>query len=909
MATLLDSKHIDASSSSAFRGSMGYASTESTVANQIRIPLVEDVVRPGSNITFNLPRNLGVLTNLRLCFQMNITFPYYPQVTNLLGNNLTQAGWSSYNALTKQAFPTWNNSKPTNVPLLFLSQRAYALDFPVNMGAFSVVSKCSLETETGFIVSEYNDPYQLEKWMQFKYTTLKDTEMRLFDQETQGGICQPQTMHPNLQPAFNVSGKNRAVTYKISDDSKEITFTKQICVPFPLTFGADKLFAYMIGNTKLMIDMAEISPRVLTSNIQRVNGYLDLREDFAHNIPPGRQLPTVTTGNADAPNEATLDAFTTKSILGIGVAVCNPNPAQDPYTNMTAGQKFTVLKLTLQGLRCQTGDITAIIGDPSLHRQNASFPRVHNDETTNPASTLLQVGGVLYVRLAAMDLPTTGMNSHGYESYPEAVTSQGFAKLLDRWVRVPIHPSNIAKVILVGNHESPVSMPSSFFVRDAEKAINAIGKENSVFVQFCTPISLHVPVHGVNLLPIVNTKDNDTPPNPITARKGGYGTMLDDVFWETDTVIDDEQPLPLMYDQNLGFQFMFNIGEPIDAYLVNSAFGTGGGTTLTAPNIPLFQLKSQNPPDNNNPIIDKFDLGQVVPPDYSIVMPTTVTYTNVCLQASKQILSDGVAQYLKTMYETSGVIFTAVVPRFQVFNVTDMSSTMFNVNISKTVAYFFTLEVRTLYNPIDHLPIGYPTMTFDNYRIVQGSYEVRNVKNWEQNQLLGGKLVQPVVSFKDNKKIALFQKPSGPGPSQYVCNMWAQAFGNALGESEATINNSYLASMQYFLDGIYSCQTRDGGAHFAEKTSFQIYFKIKNDYPGNSMTSTQLLTQSMSYTTNATPDAREFTTVDATITKPQDTKIPLVPLYVTAWCQEQLIMKEGQPLQAGTAPANLTILE
>jgi hypothetical protein len=913
MASLLETHHLDATSTKFFRGSLGYADTEGSYGRQIRIPLTEAEARPGSNLTFYLPPNLGYLTDIRFCYTIHLEFDYYPSVEGLIAMGLSTAMWTNPNALEKRMLPTWKtNNKPEVYEPLFISQKGYALDFPVNLGAFSIVSYASLETTTGNVFTEYNNPIQLEKWNQWNYTTKSDQEMVIFDSETQSGILHPQTIQPSLQPPLGTYGKMRAFTYRFSEDNKKITFSKKVCVPFPFAFP-DKWMLYLIGGVYLRINLHENLDRVFGQNIIRTNGYLDLIKDFAFGYVSDLQPNDDNTLADDATNTPYFQNCN-KSILSVGVAMVNNDPTKAKYTvggnvvpiAQLPDNKVTMLKFTFQGLRLSTQDLDFIIGAPTLQRANPSG-RIDSSALKqpnsgklygNPASTLRQTGGVLHLRLSHMDLPTTKLVNTPQGEYAESIHMQGFAALRDTWARVPIYPSNIAGIYNVGMHEVARITPEASIADESEQATAALGEESCVYIAFCVPVTVLVPAWHVNLNPILS---NGGDPPTIT-RRGGYGVFLDAPQFGSDELPEGVDPvLPLMREQNLGVEFQFNIGEPLDRFAT-----PGDGSYILPDDIPLKYV-TQN--SQGNMIYNNYNLSDVEHNSYDILQPTKVTYTDIFLQATKKTLSDGVHKYLESLYEAEGIPITAVAWNSISYNLSTTEGVELDFISSKTQTAFFTFELRSPYNNVNRLPLGQPVLTMEYFKLQQGSFIVKNVLAQEQALVIGNKFIQPHLTYVGGTRSTLYQKPTGCGPTQSMWLDWSQAFGNATGESEKEINCGYLHSLQYTHDTIYNCQTRDGMAHFAEQTSWKAYFKVRKWYPGNSLDSRALITDYDTYVTKNVPDKLSFTETDVFLADKATSQIPSMPLYITAWGLAEWILSKGKGMQGGTARGVIKILE
>jgi hypothetical protein len=915
MATLLDTQ-LDVTSTSRFKASLGLVNTESSITTQIAVPLTEFSVRPGSQISFYLPANLGYVKDPKLEFTMNLTFKWVPAAYRLIVGAMAQAAWQNLSALEASTFPKFPGGAPAAFPRMLFDSDTYALDFQKHLGAWSLVSSCSIETTTGVVFDEINSIIQLEKWMQWQCANKSPTDLQIFDQLTQAGICQPNTLQPNMQPAFNCSGKTRCVSYEIDPDRQEITFVKKVTVPIPLTFG-DKWPLKYIGDCVLRMQMAEISYQNMTCDRIICNAYLDLRSDYSFS-ETGQDIsgnvPPIPPGLPNDPSNSVVAQSTFKSILAVGVCGCQNNPAVDKYQGdpMSTDWDVTFMHVTFNGIKLTTGDLEKIIGSCDLNR---SEPQIfqwlqppQQGRTYNPGAAIFSSGAMMYIRVAHFDLPVSGASApYAFPNAYAQVLIQGVPELNDAWTQVPVYASNIANVFLVGSNSGAYNGEPEDSQANCTMNLSELGKESSVYVQFVQPIVAYIPVKGVNLTPIVTAAGGPGP-----ARISNYGGFLPDPTVQPADVpyaVDIRgDVLPLMMEQNIGFEVQFIIGEQ----KTNIAYeGHDGGNPVPTVNQNVYE----STPDINQNYVHELLPGAVSAPE--LLMPKSVSYSEMRLTFSKQKESEGVAKYLNELWETDGIVISQVGTSSACYNISSIEGLQLTFSSESSVLYGMTFEVRPTYQNVPYLQIAMPCATMQYYTLSQGSYIVRKVLQEEQAEVIGSKYVCQQLCFSTQPngplKAVIYGKPTGTGPSEYLYRKWAQFFGNATGESEKSINMAWLHSAGCLKDGIYNANTRDGGALLPSRTTWDLKFQLRNRYPQNSRAPSDYV-DGFDRTPFNTPDIPFYYTLDndrANIWLQADatSTIPTLSFYITSWQQRQWVIKKGRPLQGTTALGVVRILE
>ena len=802
-----------------------------------RISAREKVVQPTTTVVINLPKTNGLITNPVLEFDLMMTFPNVFQPPHV-GVTARQAIWGApsvetaiylneYYGNTQQAFETgWSNGT------------AYAFA-PHTLGGYArLFETITLQDKQGRIIDQLNftdaRDYNLAQIM-----TLPHDKAVLYDQQMGTNVYQFSNQQPNLSRPLGVNATQFVNTYKESEDSKTITFTKHVAMPVPLYFGPNWPLAQM-GDVDLVLKMNPASTGIFTAPPQHFSGFMDVRSQY--------QLSKTAMGNATAGNVASY-------IISPGVNFNGGTSAPQ-----TAGMGST-LNLNLTGLILDTSDLEALLGPESLQRPSVWSTMDQATKTVEyPASHIMSTGFAFNVKIAQIDLPLLdpallqaafGQNVT-QEQIDQVYGMIGTPLLRDVTVPIQVFASQISSISLLPPTPVPNIAANSSALCNAA-ITNALpsldlrtGNQSTrgqVVIRFTENIAVQLPIWQMDASAMAfQTASGAMVRYPWKSDNPATPTF-------TDNMMAAVPVTSLWTPENLNIQIMYEI-------TTNSSAKVG----ITSSTLPVDNCIVQAGAARS------FPYGTVTQPDSWEIQ-------NLALRIERPVLTPDLMKELDDAAgSTQGLRIRRLAHMNQYKNLSNgLSAEEWTINT--TQAQLYALRWRLEFPPNDNIWGYEPFLSngaFSRAGLTEASVALffRNPVDLLCN--LGGKFAWTVPNFSVNPGIVtsnfpntyanICTRPKGAGGTPETFQLIASCFANSKGVSDSdlvpfSVNEAAASRLRLPMDVWYAANTLGGSAQIPRnlqlKFSFTPVTQIELAAANMTMTTDLVAKLPMYYTSNA----------------------------------------------------------
>lgn len=770
-------------------------------ATKISVNAIQDVLKPGSTVSFDLPASWGTVSDVMLSAVLELTFPMSSLVQPLkIGD---KANWVNLTPAQQSFYADENDFK-----YQLANGTDYSMDFQTLRGSASLGSVWTLTQKESGVIIDQMTLKKLTNYNAYKMATLSEEESLYFDRLHELNVYQHCPAYDSsISPQTGVSDYARCMTAVVVGDTLKVT--KAINIMVPLTFG-DTYPLEVMGDTRLDI---QLNPdlNIFGSMPKIYTGHLSVCEEFGENLA----IPNGLIAGAEYFPFYTL------------------NGARNALAERASGES-TVIRVGFRGLRLHTNDLLSIMGGPkALTTQKA----VNGSNLLfAPSCAALSSGVLVNFQLTSLDLCAF---------VPSGVTANAPA-LYD--LLQYIRDSNGSRVLR--NVSVPVFIPAS---KIAGFHVEAGSRYQANAAAFVTDDNTTTNLEYTNSL-----AGADLSPEAVFST----GQVVMDfvgLVWVDIPVFNGV--MGALYSQNAGVggSAAQDVGVLSTAALTTNS---AAGLNIAASNFTISYSVSTNSGGDPNqnmyssvkvPFCRSNDAKNYWFESASAqaaagtgkalsVLPTSWEMKNVSLKMNRLQVPEELHAVMKEEFRTNGFRITRVDTDTELFTLPNAGPQTNLVTTRFTQPYALSFGLAALPTTyVANVEQYLPNATFSELQLYQGDTQVVMRRPDDLICNVGG--VWPVLlpDYENyGKNTTLYNtctRLKGPGGNEFTLGLIRDAYANSLGigvEGESdqlnSINIAALTRLRQQWKYFYAMGTDGGSAHIAPQTPFTFTFTPRIEF-------------------------------------------------------------------------------
>lgn len=465
-----------------FMGQTAVVNSE-TSSTKISLNAIQDISKPGSTLTFDLPATWGTISDPTISAEIELRYKINGTLVQPLKVGAFKNGeWDNLTAAQQGYYADQDDFQ-----FQLINGSDYAMDFPTLLGAGSLFTWTLSQKETGVVIDQMTIK-ELASFNTLTMATAEPSDAYFADRTQELNVFQHcPAFDSTISPPSGVSDYLRCATAKIDGDY--LVITKLVNCKVPLAFGETYPLDLM-GDCRLDLQLST-DPNLFASVPKHYTGRLDSSLEFGSILSAGSGL----IAHAEF-----LPVFNMNLT----------NPAKITLNPRSYGES-SMLRIGLRGLRLDTDDLLSILGGPKAVCMQPNA----NDQMllSVPACSALSSGVMVQFKIAALDICTfadtvlpTINNAANWVTLLEFVRKVNGTRVL-RNISVPVFipASKIAGFAVespmrfqgnvVGSANDVGSYSATSF-QGADLSMTSLANTGSVVMRFVDTLTIVLPIFG-----------------------------------------------------------------------------------------------------------------------------------------------------------------------------------------------------------------------------------------------------------------------------------------------------------------------------------------------------------------------------------------------------------------------------